>query len=212
MLCINTGGNVTIERTEPATQQAQHKSDERWFTLLNVECKCRGSTRCGDQLRELLAAVRAKDKLELNAVCKELSRTLRSVHSRWSGVHSKHNKRTAAACDHAHMPRELLPRLGYYCKMLPDVFPYVPQSVTDAVRAMRFIRSSSRQSSSEGSDWQLLRERLQRYAATGTGSLAEAILVNDCCWRGEVALEVPPKKQSTTALAAAADSDGSDSE
>jgi hypothetical protein len=205
---------VSTERTEPATQKAQHDSDERWFTQLNTECKCRGSTRCGDQLRELLAAVRAKGELELNAECKELSRTLRSVHSRWSGKRSKHNKRTAAACDHAHMPRELLPRVGYYCKMQPDVFPYVPQSVTDAVRAMRFIRSSGRQSSSsEGSDWQLLRARLQRYATTGTGTLAEAILVNDCCWRGEVAHEVPPKKQSTAAAAAADDdSDGADSD
>jgi hypothetical protein len=154
---------VPTERTEPPSQQAKRESEERWFTQLNNECKCRGSTRCGDQLRHLLAAVRAEPKLQLNAQCTQLSRTLRRIRSRWSRAHSSHNNRTAAACDHVHMPRELLPRLSCYSKVLPDVFPFVPQNVTDTVRAMRCIRSSSRQQgSSEGSnrDWQLLRAQL----------------------------------------------------
>jgi hypothetical protein len=93
------------------------------------------------------------------------------------------------------VPRELLPLLGANSKSSPNKWPYCSQSTTDDVKAMRFIRS--KHSTASYTDmWRTLQSRLHTYATTGKGSIAEAIVHNDCYWKGELAYEVPSGKKS----------------
>jgi hypothetical protein len=127
---------------------------------------------------------------------------LREVNKRWSKSSSTHNTPTAAACNHELMPRELLPRIGHYTSYTPDTFPYVSQSDIDDVRAMRYIRGKAnfaQHCTWQREGWHLLQARLQQYASTGKGSIAEAIVVNDYNWRGQIAHTV----HHTSMLAAA---------
>jgi hypothetical protein len=114
--------------------------------------------------------------------------------------HNSHNRKTAAACDYTTMPRELLPRLNYASNYDEGRFPYVTQSTVNDVRAMRFIRSKANTHNRIFKEhWAALQPKLAEYAATGTGSIAEAILYTDCKWLGQDAHERPSGSKSAAA-------------
>jgi hypothetical protein len=199
---------MQYERSEPMTEQTKHEHDERWLALLHSECNCRVSSTCADQLRVLLASIRSVSSEDIQR--RHMYDTLREVRNRWLKDSSTHNRHTAAACNHELMPLELPPRTGYYSSYRPDTFPYVSQSVFDNVRAMRYIRSSANtthQTNWQREGWQLLQARLQQYASTGKGSIAEAVVVNDCYWRGQVAHAAASHKHTNSSNTAAADDD-----
>jgi hypothetical protein len=194
------------------TDQSQHEHDERWLALLYNECNCIVSTKCAEQLRTLLASIRAISSGD--AQSRHMYDALREVRNRWRKENSTHNRQTAAACNHELMPRELLPRIGYYSSYTSDTFPYVSQSDIDDVQAMRYIRSSANttyQAKWQREGWQLLQARLQQYASTGKGSIAEALVVNDYNWRGQIAHTVPSHKHASSSNTAAADDNDDDS-
>jgi hypothetical protein len=121
---------------------------------------------------------------------KRLCQRVRDVSYRWC-PESKHYSKQSATCDHTHMPRELLPRMVRSRNIAPDKWPYLSQSTVNDVRAMRVVRSSSGSSASGLTMWQQLQQRLQQYAATGAGTVAEAIVTNDNWWCCQVAHELP---------------------
>jgi hypothetical protein len=109
--------------------------------------------------------------------------------------HSSHNRKTAAACDCTAMPRELLPRLNYAINNDDTCFPYIAQSTVNDVRAMRFIRSKANAHNRIYKEhWAALQPRLAEYATGGSGTIAEAILYNDCKWLGQKAHERTQRK------------------
>eukprot|EP00953_Heterococcus_sp_UTEX-ZZ885_P016377 9209-Heterococcus_DN1.PRE.2 len=115
------------------------------------------------------------------------------VHRNWKVANNSHNSSKSAACNYSMMPRELLPRLRSYTNHAPYAFPFVIEAVVDDIRAMRYIRSS-RDKLRAG--WHCLQAKLQQYASTGKGSIAEAIVVNDCWWSGQIAYEAPSGNKS----------------
>jgi hypothetical protein len=175
------------------TEQEQHEHDEKWIKLVNRECKCKGNTKCGDNLRKLLTDIRANGALSSPQSVRKLQQKLEHVHRKWKVTSNSHNSSKAAACNYVMMPRELLPRVHSYSKQAPHAFPFVPQAVVNDVRAMRYIRSC-RDKLPTG--WRSVQARLQQYASTGKGSVAEAIVVNDYWWGGQIAHDIPSGKKS----------------
>jgi hypothetical protein len=143
----------------------------------------------------------------------KLNDELREFKKGWARAGSSHNSKSAAACDYAAMPRELLPRLCYVKALSDSSYPQISQSTVDAVRAMRHVRSCAKRTVKEFKHgWPLLQARLKEYASTGSGSLAEAIVHNDCCWRGKVAHATPSesRRRKTTRYDDSSDSSDSD--
>jgi hypothetical protein len=205
---------MLYERSLPMTEQSKHEHDERWLALLSNECNCSSSQQCCDKLRALLADIRALTATASVERRRQLWRAVDNARRMWQKASSSHSKRAAVACNLELMPRELLPRVRYYSAHISDSFPYVPQSVINDVRAIRYIRSHHN-SCSKG--WQLLQARLQQYASTGEGSVAEAIVVNDCYWQNEIAHAEPSgnssqaaKRRHASRTAAAHDSSDND--
>jgi hypothetical protein len=66
------------------------------------------------------------------------------------------------------------------------------------VRAMRFVRAD-RSSTGRVKQWHTVQSRLLQYADTSAGTLAEAILYNDCYWKGQTAHETPSGSKSEAA-------------
>jgi hypothetical protein len=174
-----------IERTEPQTAQAKQAAEEQWFASLNSTCQCNGRVPCGDKYKAVLQRIRAPGAMISSEQRKKLLQTL-SVIRRPSGAGVCHSSAASAACDHVHTPRELLPRQSTYNNS--DTFPYLSQATVDDVRAMRYLRTRH---SSKAAHWAVLQHRLQQYAATGAGTVAEAIVHNDCYWLGQLAYEEP---------------------
>jgi hypothetical protein len=173
-----------IERTEPQTAQAKQAAEEQWFASLNSRCQCNGRVPCGDKYKAVLQRIRAPGAMSSNEQRRKLLQALNTMR-RPSGAGVCHSSATSAACDHVRTPRELLPRL-YSSSSSVNTFPFVSQATADDVRAMRMIRSSH---SIRPAWWAVLQPRLQLYAATGAGTVAEAIVYNDCFWLGQVAHE-----------------------
>jgi hypothetical protein len=84
------------------------------------------------------------------------------------------------------MPRELLPRLSLVVKTRPNLWPHLTRTTIDDVRAMTYIRCQYSHDT-KSTKWLTLKARLLQYAATGRGTIAEAIVYNDCYWDGELA-------------------------
>jgi hypothetical protein len=182
---ILTGGTPVIERSEPQTAQAKQAAEEQWCASLNSRCQCNGRVPCGDKYKAVLQRIRAPGAMSSSEQRKKLLHALSHM-KRPSGAGVCHSSAASAACDHVHMPRELLPRLGIYSNS--DTFPYLSQATVDDVRAMRYLRTRH---STRAAHWAVLQQRLQQYAATGAGTVAEAIVYNDCYWLGQVAHEEP---------------------
>jgi hypothetical protein len=148
---------------------------------------------CGDKYEAVLQRIRAPGAMSTPEQRKKLLQALINVRRPTaSGV--CHSSAASALCDHVHMPRELLPRLSTYSS--PQTFPYVSQAITDEVRAIRYLRSRHNDMSMQ---WAVLQSRLQQYAATGAGTVAEAIVYNDYYWLGQVAHEEPSGARSQAA-------------
>jgi hypothetical protein len=194
VLTICTDGTLPIERTEPKTAQDKHDQYEQWYARVNSECDCGRAEKCGDKYRSVLQKTVAEG-VTSNARLRRLHVVLiANVRLYWR-TDSKHYSKQSATCDHEHMPRELLPRLGSTHTVTSDKWPYLSQSAMDDVRAMRYIRGSHA-TTPYSTMWQTLQPRLQQYAFTGAGSVAETIVTNDYWWTGQVAHEEPSGSKS----------------
>ena len=188
-ITVYTDSTLKIERTESATAEAKHDQYEQWYARVNSECDCDKTEKCGDRYRSIVQKIAAEGALSSSQQRLRLIKAVHNVQRHWF-ADSKHYSKLSATCDHAHMPRELLPRLGRGNSLSPDKWPYLSQSTTNDVKAIRYIRSA--QSSTPYSTmWRTLQPRLQQYATTGGGTVAEAFVTNDYWWLGQVAHEKP---------------------
>jgi hypothetical protein len=189
---------LPVQRTEPATDQLKHESERKWFKALDKECNCSAKTKCGIAVKTLLAMIRTAAAQKQKAQLKNLGGSLSVLRRAWRQHSSNHNSGSSAACDYAAMPRELLPRLDRINSYSVDGYPHVSKSTIDDVRAMRFVRAD-RSSANRVKQWHTVQSRLLQYADTGAGTLAEAILYNDCYWKGQTAHEPPSGSKSEAA-------------
>jgi hypothetical protein len=180
---------VLVERTEPQSQKAQLKHEEQWYSDVNSECKCNGFTKCGDKCRAIVQSARSSSAMSTAAQRTALYQRIKVVRAYWREG-CGHCTSNSAAADTARMPKELLPRMGPNGTTTPSTWPFMSQSTIDDVRAMRYIRSQH-STAAYGAAWQALQLRLQQYVTTGAGSVAEAVVCNDCYWCGETAYEKP---------------------
>eukprot|EP00953_Heterococcus_sp_UTEX-ZZ885_P010415 6082-Heterococcus_DN1.PRE.4 len=118
-------GTLLIERTEPATAQARHDQNEQWYARVNSEL---------ETVTTPSTYARTKKQHQ------QLVRSLYSLRHNWA-ADSKHRSKLSATCDHVHMPRELLPRMGSGNPTPTDSWPFVSESTSNAVRIMRHIRN-----------------------------------------------------------------------
>jgi hypothetical protein len=123
-------------------------------------------------------------------------RSVRNIGYRWR-PESPHYSKQSATCDLVHMPRQLLTRMGSRSDALPDKWPYLSQSTINDVHTMRYIRGAHAHRGRRAQWWQTLQSRLEQYAATGAGTIAEAIVTNDNWWSCQVAHLVPSGGKST---------------
>jgi hypothetical protein len=138
---LYTDGTLPVERTEPATAQTKHDQDEQWYARVNSECGCDRAEKCGDKYREIVQKAAAEGVTSNAQLRVRLVNTLLKL-THWRAG-SKHYSKSSATCDHAHMPRELLLRLGPNSTVTPDKWPYLSQSSINDVRAVRYIRGCS---------------------------------------------------------------------
>jgi hypothetical protein len=188
-ITVYTDSTLKIERTESATAEAKHDQYEQWYARVNSECNCNTTEKCGDKYRCLVQKITAEGATSNAQLRNNLNAVITTLSKCWPSG-SKHFRKLSATCDHALMPRELLPRLGSRSTVSPDKWPYLSQTTIDDVRAMRFIRSAY-STRPVNIKWATLQQRLEQHATTGAGTVAEAILVNDYWWLGQVAHEPP---------------------
>jgi hypothetical protein len=189
MLCAHTDNTLPIERTEPATAQSRHKHYEQWYARVDDECDCGQAEKCGSKYRRMVQMITAKGAMSTPQQRQRLNGLIHKVRQYWP-VNSTHYSKQSATCDHALMPKELLPRLGRKNSLSHKQWPHVCQHSMNDVIAIRFIRSSSG-NQTYGAMWETLQPRLQQYADTGAGTVAEAIVANDYWRNGQVAHELP---------------------
>jgi hypothetical protein len=193
---VNTapGGTVPVERTDSAAARVM---ELQWYERVNSECRCKEPVKCGDVYRQIVQERRVQLATEPTADHSHyFTQRLAAVRARWRASGSGcHYMKRSATCDLAHMPRELLPLLFTVRDASSGKYPYVPRATVDDVRAITAIRckESLKRNSSQ---WQLVQSRLWQYAQSSSGTVAEAIVHNDCCWRGELAYAVPSHKNS----------------
>jgi hypothetical protein len=196
---ICTDDTLPIERTEPATTQAKHDQDEQWYARVNSECECDQPEMCGDKYRAIVQAFTAVEANSGGAQLQRYKLNYRRQHhikEKWQ-ADSRHYSKQSATCDHKLMPTELLPRMGnLQSTYSPDKWPYVSQSTTNAVSAMRCIRGWASRSQYWQENWHKLQARMEQYATTGAGTVAEAIVVNDYLWTAQLAHEKPSGAKS----------------
>jgi hypothetical protein len=141
-------------------------------------------------LARVKAVIKAKKSITDNS-CNEI----KNVRLHWCTAGNGHSGSTSIVCNYAVLPRELMPRLGNRSALAPQEFPYFSQATIDDVFAMREVRRQAvthERGVQAQANWRLLAARLQQYAATGEGTVAEAIFCNDLQWRGHVPHELKP--------------------
>jgi hypothetical protein len=193
---LSTGIELPVQRTAPATDQLKHESERKWFKALDKECNCSAKTNCGTAVKTLLAKIRTVAAQKQMPQLKNLGRSLNVLRRAWRQHSSNHNSDSSAACDYAAMPRELLPRLDRINNYNVDGYPHVSTSTIGDVKAMRYIRADH---TGRTKQWHTVQSRLQQYADTGAGTLAEAILYTDCYWKRQIAHEPPSGSKSEAA-------------
>eukprot|EP00953_Heterococcus_sp_UTEX-ZZ885_P027138 14603-Heterococcus_DN1.PRE.2 len=183
------GDALLRERSEPKQHQLQTHAEE-YCGSVNDECECPG-TQCGDVFKKALMELREISLEDCNSeiIRKKWNDLLRNMRPNWPDD-SPHWHQDSPTCNLINMPREVLPRLRDQSYASPDKWPYCSQSIIDDVTAMRFIRVKAA-TPSAADMWQILQKRLKQYADSGTGSIAEAIVYNDCYWTGQLAHEPP---------------------
>jgi hypothetical protein len=194
---VFTDCTLPVERTEPATTEAKHDQDELWYARVNSECDCsRVETKCGNKYRSIVERA-AQGMISTRQERNKLNGALSNMRQCWSAS-SEHYSKQSATCDLAQMPRELLPRVAAASTVTPDKWPYISQSTINDVLAMRYVRGAQ-STVTYGNMWATLQPRLQQYAGTGAGTVAGAIVTNDCWWTGQVAHEPPSGGRSLAA-------------
>jgi hypothetical protein len=191
----HTDGTLLIENNEPATAQDKHGQNEQWYARVNSECECDTPEKCGDKYRSIVETVTTPGLYpRTKKQHKQLVSSMFSLRNSWA-ADSKHRSKLSATCDHVHMPRELLPRMGTGNPTPTDSWPYVSESTGNAVQIMRHIRNCCLRAP-YSTMWQTLQQRLEQHAATGAGTIAEAIVANDYWWIGQVAHQRTPQSRS----------------
>jgi hypothetical protein len=187
-----TGYTPAIERVEPVANQpitlsSSNNQSEQWFYAVNKECKCRDSAKCGDALRVILAHFRSAQAMSTAEKRRALYEQLQRRQVLWLNGSNGHNRASSAVCNYKCMPKEMLPRVSEHNSLSPHCYPYLAQQTVDDVLAMRHIHAQSNSSDAKcRADWLTLQARLQQYAVSGKGTVAEAMLYNDCYWRGQI--------------------------
>jgi hypothetical protein len=183
---------VPVERTDTAAARVK---ELQWYDRVNSECKCKEHVKCGYVYREIVQERRVQLATDPSTDhSRHFTLRLGGLRARWKAAgNGCHYAKRSATRDLARMPRELLPLLSTVRDAKTSKYPYVPRATLDEVRAITATRcnESRKQNSSK---WQLVQHRLQQYAQTGSGTIAEAIVHNDCSWRGELAYAVPSQK------------------
>eukprot|EP00953_Heterococcus_sp_UTEX-ZZ885_P003546 2428-Heterococcus_DN1.PRE.2 len=179
-----------VERGEPSSQ-TKAVFEDSYYDFLNRECpRSSSDCKCGSQLKALITDIRAPGAMQTAAQRERLCSQLHDLRAHWAKT-SSHSRKSAVACRHTVMPREALPRLVSPCSNSADGFPYIAQQTASDVRAMRAVRSRANGTTVDSARWDVLQQRLQQYAASGAGTIAEAIVCNDCYWLGQLAQEKP---------------------
>lgn len=183
--CVLADFAMPVERSEPVSAEAKAAAEQQWFAAVNAECTC--SVKCGDEYRTLLQKVRTELAAGKQIKRTALLRGTAELRRKWH-ADSAHCSKASPTSDVAAMPRELLPRLCQGKYPAPQQFPYLSRITLNDVKGMRRIRGESK---GHAHNWSLLQKRLQQYADTGAGSIAEAIVYNDYQWLGQCAHEPP---------------------
>jgi hypothetical protein len=193
---LTTDYKPVIERTEDDPAPPTPCQEDQWFALVTTECtSSRTRDKCCDKLKHILNYVRTPGNMDSMKQRQAMSATMHSVHLHWRDL-GAHNHPTAAVCNYELMPRELLPRLGPRTEPVPDMFPFLSQETLDDLEAMRQARRcANKPTKLAQQQWKVVSARLKAYAESGAGSLAEAIMHNDCWWQQQVAHEVVKTKQ-----------------
>jgi hypothetical protein len=84
-----------------------------------------------------------------------------------------------------HMPRELLPSVETLCSDDIHMWPYLTRATINDVKAMMLVKYRYKDIQQLQSSWRPLRTRMNRYADTGRGTVAEAIVHNEFYWFGK---------------------------
>jgi hypothetical protein len=205
VLLIGTAGTVPIERCQSQELHVRRYLEQQWYEHVNRECTCiatqeqqqgqqQQQQQCGDVCRHLLLEIRAefnpvlkinRPRLERLACRRQLQQRLHSLRCSWARSNC-HSSRQSPTCDHLRMPTELLPRVSTVSTASQQQWPYLSQATVDDVRAITVLRSCTVRKKHK--DWcETLRNRLCMHASTGRGTVAEAIVLNDCYWYGSTA-------------------------
>jgi hypothetical protein len=202
-MTICLGGALPVERTE-STALADMR-EQQWYASVNSECHCSDHIKCGDKFRQIVQSRRTQLATDAAAVTvyhsQCLTQQLHSMTALWtaSGSNCSHLSQQSATCDLACMPRELLPlisNVNLVCSRSSteqSKHPYISQATLDDVRAITAVRCGlgTHKKLTSAARWMLVQARMQQYADTGSGTIAEAIVHNECCWRGEQAYALP---------------------
>jgi hypothetical protein len=195
------GGALPVERTE-STALADMR-EQQWYASVNSECHCSNHIKCGDKYRQIVQSRRTQLATDAAAMTVDhsqyLTQQLHAMTALWieSGSNCSHLSQQSATCDLACMPRELLPLISNVNSVNNcaehSKHPYIPQATLDDVRAITAVRCGlgTHKKLTSAARWMLVQARMQQYADSGSGTIAEAIVHNDCCWRGEQAYVLP---------------------
>jgi hypothetical protein len=184
------GYTSAVERSEPSLQ-LKAVFEDNYYDLLNRECpRSSSDSKCGSKLEAIITDIRAPSAMQTAAQRERLCLHLHDLRAHWAKT-SSHSRRSAVACRHTVMPREALPRLYSPCSNSVDKFPYIAEQTASDVRAMRAVRSRTNGNAVDTAQWSVLQQQLEQYAATGAGTVAEAIVYNDCYWLGQTAHDKP---------------------
>jgi hypothetical protein len=180
-------GTAPVERTEPVDTPSKQLQEEQWYASVNSECECKHPVKCGDKYKEIVRARRA-----FGACSEQNVRDIR--HLRRSLLFKLHRDKprchfyaASPTCDMLHMPRELLPSVAVASHSSIDKWPYLTQATIDTLKAMAVVRYYNRDECTQhlASAWRTMQVRMQQYAVSGAGTVAEAIVHNDCWWSGD---------------------------
>jgi hypothetical protein len=197
---VTAPGTVPVERTEPGDTPSKQLQEEQWYASVNSECRCKGNMRCGDRYREIVQERRA-----LGPCCKNnLKRIKKLRHGLTVELHQQkarcHNHAASPTRDLLRMPHELLPYLRVVCAASPMKWPFVTKATARDVKAMTLVCCRQEQEALYAPMWQTMQARMQQYAETGSGTLAEAIVYNDCYWSVKSAHETPSDQNAVALL------------
>jgi hypothetical protein len=182
----STDGTVPVERTEPVDAPSKQLQEEQWYASVNSECECTERLKCGDRYREIVLERRPLgpcDEHNIRGIRFLRRKLLLELHREKLRCHFH---TASPTCDALHMPRELLPSAQIVCASATSTeqWPYLTQATIDTVKAMTLVRYYRRDERTQQlfSAWQTMQARMRQYAVSGRGTVAEAIVHNDCCW------------------------------